>query len=143
VNQCSGNTGFALHAACHLNRGQRMVQLLLDHGADVNARGGKYETALQAAAAKGHLETVKLLIRHGADATIEGGTFGSPLKAALREKKYQDVVMYRHYHVVNYLRRHLAKVDLPVTAKVAGGSGHGSSAILDGVSRPIEPADGA
>lgn len=88
-----------------------MVQLLLDHGADVNARGGKYETALQAAASNGSLETVKLLIRNGADATIEGGTFGSPLKAALGEKEHrQGEEIYPHYHVANYLRRHLAKV---------------------------------
>jgi ankyrin repeat protein len=98
-----------------------MAQLLLDHGANVNARGGKYETALQAAASNGSLETVKLLIRHGADATIEGGTFGSPLKAALGEKRgHQDVEIYPHYHVANYLRRHLAKAHTQAAANWLG-----------------------
>ena len=89
-----------------------MVRLLLAHGAAVNARGGKYETALQAATAKGRLETVKLLIQHGADPMVEGDKFGSPLKAALGGKSC-------HYHVANYLRRHLAKTQAQELTKTA------------------------
>ena len=93
-----------------------MVRLLLAHGADINARGGKYETALQAAAARGRLEVVKLLIERGADPMVEGGKFGSPLKAALGGKR-------RHYHVANYLRRHLAKMQAQELTEAATAQG--------------------
>jgi ankyrin repeat protein len=43
-----------------------IVKLLLEHGADVNAKTA-YETALHLAAEKGHLEIVKFLLEHGAD----------------------------------------------------------------------------
>jgi ankyrin repeat protein len=62
-----------------------------------------YETALQAAAVHGHLENVKLLLDCGADPTIEGGRYGSPLKSAMAKEK-------KHYHVANFLRRHLQKL---------------------------------
>jgi ankyrin repeat protein len=47
------------------------VKLLLDRGADVNAQGGRYGNALQAAASEGRQETVKLLLDYGADVTIQ------------------------------------------------------------------------
>jgi ankyrin repeat protein len=81
-----------------------VVRLLLANGADVNARGGHYGTALQAAAAGGQLEAVKLLLQHGADPLAAGGKFGSALEAALGGEQ-------PHHHVANYLRRHLAKVE--------------------------------
>ena len=99
VNQLSGKTGYALHAACRYDseNGLKVMKMLLDHGADPNARGGKYETALQSAAKHGHLQNVKFLLGAGADPTIEGGKYESPLKAAMAKKK--------HYHVANFLRR--------------------------------------
>lgn len=102
VNQSSGKTGYALHAACRDDSedGLKVMEMLLDHGADPNARGGKYETALQSAAKHGHLQNVKFLLGAGADPTIEGGKYESPLKAAMAKKK--------HYHVANFLRRHMA-----------------------------------
>jgi ankyrin repeat protein len=40
-----------------------VARLLLDAGADVNAQGGHYGNALQAASAKGHEQVVKMLLR--------------------------------------------------------------------------------
>jgi len=91
-----------LHAACRQEDAGVVIKLLLDHGADPNALGGKYGTALQAAAVHGHLENVKLLLECGADPAIEGGKYGNPLKSALAKEK--------HYHVANFLRRHSQKL---------------------------------
>jgi ankyrin repeat protein len=60
----------------------QMVQLLVQHGADVNALGGDYGSALQAASYDGHIDIVQLLIEHGADVNAQGGHFGSALQAA-------------------------------------------------------------
>jgi len=47
------------------------VQLLLDHGANVNYKLTRGQTALTDAAFNGHAETVKLLISKGADINSE------------------------------------------------------------------------
>ncbi|PYH98822.1 hypothetical protein BO71DRAFT_437901 [Aspergillus ellipticus CBS 707.79] len=39
-----------------------IVKLLLKHGADANAQGGEYGTAIQAAASGGHIETMQVLL---------------------------------------------------------------------------------
>ncbi|EUC26785.1 hypothetical protein COCCADRAFT_61188, partial [Bipolaris zeicola 26-R-13] len=48
---------------------QGMVKLLLDKGAEVNAQGGEYGNALQAAVAGNHTAIVELLLNNGADAS--------------------------------------------------------------------------
>ncbi|USP79667.1 ankyrin repeat-containing domain protein [Curvularia clavata] len=50
--------------------------------ADVNAQGGRYGSALQAAASKGHLDVVSILLNNGADFSAQGGHFGSAINAA-------------------------------------------------------------
>ena len=59
-----------------------MVKLLLDKGAEVNAQGGKYGNALQAASLGGHEQVVKLLLNKGANIDTQGGHFGNALYAA-------------------------------------------------------------
>ncbi|KAJ7487896.1 ankyrin repeat-containing domain protein [Mycena latifolia] len=61
-----------------------IVRLLLNHGADVNATGGEYGSALQAASELGHIEIVHFLLDNGADAKAKGGKYGSALQAASR-----------------------------------------------------------
>ncbi|KAJ7270957.1 hypothetical protein C8J57DRAFT_295004 [Mycena rebaudengoi] len=70
--------GNALRLATEM-RQTSSIQLLLEHGADVNTLGG---VALQAASAKGHLEIVQLLLEHGADVNAQGGEYGTALQAA-------------------------------------------------------------
>ncbi|KAK6080312.1 hypothetical protein SCUP234_05253 [Seiridium cupressi] len=48
----------------------------------INAKGGYYGTALQAAASGGHKEIVELLLEKGADVNIQGGGYGTALQAA-------------------------------------------------------------
>ncbi|UKZ83631.1 hypothetical protein TrVFT333_011440 [Trichoderma virens FT-333] len=66
--------------------------LLLDSGVNINAQGGKYGTALQAACVFKHQDTrdnylkqvdvVRFLLDHGADVNLEGGEYGTALQAA-------------------------------------------------------------
>ena len=58
------------------------MELLLQNEADVNAQGGTYCTALQAASAEGYEQIVQLLIDSGADVNLRGGKYGSALQAA-------------------------------------------------------------
>ncbi|KAH8728164.1 ankyrin repeat domain-containing protein [Phaeosphaeriaceae sp. PMI808] len=59
-----------------------MAKLLLDKGADVDAQGGGYGNALQAASSKGHEQIVKLLLDKGADVNAQSGYHGNALQAA-------------------------------------------------------------
>jgi ankyrin repeat protein len=68
-----------------------IVQILLERGADVNAQGGFYGNALQAASAGGHLDVVQALFKAGADVNAQGGKYSTALCAAT-EKGYQEIV---------------------------------------------------
>ncbi|KAJ7445338.1 ankyrin repeat-containing domain protein [Mycena latifolia] len=59
-----------------------IVCLLLEHGANVNIRGGNYGTALQAASSRGPIEIVRLLLEKGADVNVQGGSYDNALQAA-------------------------------------------------------------
>ncbi|KAI7479392.1 hypothetical protein KC357_g4217 [Hortaea werneckii] len=60
----------------------KVVELLLARGADCNALGGRFNTALQAASSKDYRDLVELLLDRGADVGILGGFYGSALQAA-------------------------------------------------------------
>jgi ankyrin repeat protein len=65
--------------------------LVLEKGADVNAQGGEYGNALQAASKAGHQPIVQLLLEKGADVNAQGGYFGNALQAA-SEAGHQAIV---------------------------------------------------
>ena len=48
----------------------------------MNAEGGEYGSALQAASAKGNKEIIELLLERGVDVNLPGGRFGNALQAA-------------------------------------------------------------
>ncbi|KAL8855435.1 MAG: hypothetical protein Q9178_007924 [Gyalolechia marmorata] len=59
------------------------VRLLLASSVDINAYGGRYGTALIAAASQGHESIVKLLLDHGAEVDAEGSSvFSTALSAS-------------------------------------------------------------
>jgi ankyrin repeat protein len=81
VNAQGGRYGNALQAASSEGH-EKVVQILLDQGADVNAQGGRYGNALQAASSGGHEKVVRMLLDRGADINAQGGYFGNALQAA-------------------------------------------------------------
>ncbi|KAK5790610.1 hypothetical protein VI817_007897 [Penicillium citrinum] len=60
-------------------------------GDNINAQGGEYGNAVQAASFKGHQEIVKLLLDKGADVNAQGGRYGNALYAASFEG-HQEIV---------------------------------------------------
>ncbi len=80
---------------------QKLITLVLaEGGADVNAQGGDFGNALQAASARGDAEIVQQLLEHGADVNAQGGHFGNALQAASAEG---------HAEIVQQLLKHGAK----------------------------------
>jgi hypothetical protein len=76
-------TGVDLLYAVSLHGYYEIVYIvLLQTGADVNAQGGHYGNALQAASYDGREAVVRLLLKEGADVNEQGGTYGNALQAA-------------------------------------------------------------
>ncbi len=70
-----------------------VAESFLDEGADVNAQGGRYGNALQAASSGGHEKVVQMLLEKGADVNAQGGDFGNALQAASQGDHDQVVQM--------------------------------------------------
>ncbi|KAL3488651.1 hypothetical protein BJX62DRAFT_253118 [Aspergillus germanicus] len=81
INAQGGRFGNALQAASYGGH-EKVMQLLLDRGAEVNAQGGDLGNALQAASCGGHEKVVQLLLDQGAEVNAQGGDFGNALQAA-------------------------------------------------------------
>ena len=77
INALASHFGNAIQAAAFGGH-EIMVRLLIDGGADVQARG-RYGSALRATSLGGHDDVVRLLLDHGA--TMESG-YGDALEAA-------------------------------------------------------------
>ena len=64
-----------------------IAELLLGHGANVNARGWDHKTPLHLASLGGSLDVSWLLIEHGADVDIQDDTSQTPFSMALLEHR--------------------------------------------------------
>ena len=85
-----------MHCKQHLLHGHReIVELLLSKNADVNAQGGHFGNALQAASYQGHREIVELLLSKNADVNAQGGFYGNALQAASRQGHREIVELLR------------------------------------------------
>ncbi|KAJ5547283.1 hypothetical protein N7494_004868 [Penicillium frequentans] len=84
INSTDGTGAYAIILASRNGYG-KVVQLLLEKGAKVNAQGGKWGNALQAASSRGHDKIVQLLLENGAKVNAQGGYYGNALQAASLE----------------------------------------------------------
>ena len=78
-----------LHAAV-AGRNAEAASVLLDHGADVNARQQVGYTPLMGAAANGREDILDLLLRHGADPSLVSED-GKTAAAVAREHKFNAI----------------------------------------------------
>ncbi|KAJ8107873.1 hypothetical protein OPT61_g8568 [Boeremia exigua] len=75
------NKNAPLYYAC-INDDLDVLNCLISKGADVNAQGGYYGNALQAASAGGHEQVVKMLLDKDAEVNAQGGRYLNPTYAA-------------------------------------------------------------
>ena len=61
---------------------ERILELLLQHGAEVNLQSSNSYTALMGAAFGGHEQVVELLIRHGAEINLQNSGGSTAMNAA-------------------------------------------------------------
>ncbi|KAH8813589.1 hypothetical protein DL96DRAFT_1821354 [Flagelloscypha sp. PMI_526] len=84
TKQLQENLDHALYLAATGAAGIKIIELLVEHGADVNNMAGSFGNALHAAALQGSLDVVQFLVEKGADMNKERGYYGSALEAAAR-----------------------------------------------------------
>ncbi|KAJ4463915.1 ankyrin repeat-containing domain protein, partial [Lentinula edodes] len=71
-----------------------MTMVLVENGANVNAQGGIFGNALQAATSGNNLNIVKFLVENGANVNAHGGKYENPLQAAAGCGRNLDIVKY-------------------------------------------------
>jgi hypothetical protein len=101
LNSRQGLSGTPLLAAVSTRR-VNTVKLLLEHGSDVNAREGNFQTALEVAAERGcDVDIIELLFRYGADVAVQGS----------RETVLQLAANFSNVGVVRLFLEHDADVN--------------------------------
>lgn len=70
---------------------KEIIALLIEKGADVNAKDSNGSTALIMAAEKGHKEVIALLIEQGADVNVRG-KYGWPALFVAARKDHKEVI---------------------------------------------------
>ncbi|XP_035380821.1 transient receptor potential cation channel, subfamily N, member 1 [Electrophorus electricus] len=73
-----------LHIAARVKEGEKVAEMLLKSGADVNAEQENGETAMHVTARHGGLQMMRALIEEGADLTWRSKAGENPLHAAVR-----------------------------------------------------------
>jgi ankyrin repeat protein len=87
----NGAVSAAYVLACR-NGHTEAARFLLDHGAQVNARGFFHATALHWAAINGHADTVRFLLDAGADPTLRDAEFDADALGWAREGGHEPVI---------------------------------------------------
>jgi ankyrin repeat protein len=89
--------------------GLEVARLLINAGAEINARGEHGRTALHIAAAWGHLDVVQLLLAHGADPVIRDDEGLTPAIMAARSKRVPETNLKAVVDCLNALDQRSAR----------------------------------
>ncbi|KAL8694956.1 MAG: hypothetical protein Q9224_003478 [Gallowayella concinna] len=97
LNNEAGQTGLYLASA---NGHEKVIGILIGHGADVNVTGGRYTHPLHAAAFAGHTNVVQTLLDQGACIRSKGH-FDSPCHAAFsgHHEDLAVILLEKHYEI--------------------------------------------
>ena len=68
---------------------KELIRELIDAGADVNAQGGEYRSALEAASYRSSGKIMRILLDAGAEVNAQGGVYGNSLQAACASRYAQ------------------------------------------------------
>jgi ankyrin repeat protein len=90
ANGDGGNTALWFAAQGPAPGGLEVARLLIDAGAEINRACEHGRTALQIAAAWGHLDVVQQLIEHGADPTMRDDEGMTPAMIAARSTRVPE-----------------------------------------------------
>lgn len=82
LDALSGRTGITALMAAAQHGHKKVVQMLLDNKAEVNAQDESLGSALQAASSNGFLDVVQILLKAGAKVDAQCGHSGNALQAA-------------------------------------------------------------
>jgi len=108
LHPATGST--ALNGAALLGRTEAAA-LLIDSGADVNARNREGNTALHTAAFFGHIETVELLLEKGADVSARGQNWQTPLDLVASSWNPEVEGLYRYVGEVLQIELDLGRIE--------------------------------
>ena len=86
-------SGSTMLATAALMGHTEIVELLLEHGADVNTKSRDGGTALHAAAFLGRIETVKFLLEKGADANLRSNIGGTAMDGAKLDWEFTKAII--------------------------------------------------
>jgi ankyrin repeat protein len=110
ANGDGGNTALWFAAQGPAPSGLDVARLLISAGADINRKCEHGRTALQMAAAWGHLDVVQFLIENGADPTIRDDEGMTPSMIAARSNRVSVENLRR---VIEYLNTRALNPGLP------------------------------
>src|SRR5262245_19933352 len=105
ANGDGGNTALWFAAQGPPPSGLEVARLLITAGAEINRRCEHGRTALQMAAAWGHLDVVMLLIENGADPTIRDDEGTTPSMIAVCSRRVPEDRLKRVVEYLNALNR--------------------------------------
>ena len=90
IASTSGNT--SLHAAVLGKCNKKIIQLIIDHFADLNATNNRHETALMLSCIKANEDTINVLLKAKADATIAEADGNTCLHIAITQNLNIEVI---------------------------------------------------
>ncbi|XP_071508793.1 uncharacterized protein [Diadema antillarum] len=95
-----------LHIAARIKEGEKVAEMLLKSGADVNATMTNGETAMHIASRHGHIKMMEALLEDGADAVCLSKSGENPIHIAVRHAHYAIVKL-----LIDFLHNDMSRLD--------------------------------
>lgn len=110
IDLCDDNKLSTLHYALFGRGDISTLKILLDIGANINAKDNDGMTPLYIAVAKNNLEAVQFLLSQGADPNIYDNNFITPLQFAVNKKMENIISLLMNYKIDTAIRNKNGKI---------------------------------